>query len=75
MLPGPGGFSGCNSPDWDMSRAALDNPKPLRAHLDRRYLEHEERPNDGVNRLAVRFAREGVEGVAGWRRRAGRRPC
>ena len=37
------------------------------AYLDRWYREHEERHNDGVNRLAVRFAREGVEAVAGWR--------
>ena len=38
-----------------------------RAYLDRWYREHEERHNDGVNRLVVRFAREGVETVAGWR--------
>ena len=37
------------------------------AYLDRWYGEHEERHNDGVNRLVVRFAREGVEAVAGWR--------
>ena len=37
------------------------------AYLDRWYREHEEHHNDGVNRLAVRFAREGVEVVAGWR--------
>ena len=37
------------------------------AYLDRRCREHEERHNDGVNRLAVRFAREGVQVVAGWR--------
>ena len=37
------------------------------AYLDRWYREHEERHNDGVNRLVVRFAREGVEAVAGWR--------
>ena len=37
------------------------------AYLDRRYREHEERHNDGVNRLVVRFAREGVETIAGWR--------
>ena len=36
-------------------------------YLDRRYREHEERHNDGVNRLVVRFAREGVEVAAGWR--------
>ena len=37
------------------------------AYLDRWYRQHEERHNDGVNRLVVRFACEGVEGVAGWR--------
>ena len=37
------------------------------AYLDRRYREHEQHHNDGVNRLVVRFAREGVEAVAGWR--------
>ena len=37
------------------------------AYLDRWYREHEERHNDGVNRLVVRFAREGVQAVAGWR--------
>ena len=37
------------------------------AYLDRRYRELEQRHNDGVNRLVVRFAREGVETVAGWR--------
>ncbi len=37
------------------------------AYLDRRYREHERRHNDGVNRLVVQFAREGVEAVAGWR--------
>ena len=37
------------------------------AYLDRWYREHEELHNDGVNRLVVRFAREGVEVVAGWR--------
>ena len=37
------------------------------AYLDRWYREHEELHNDGVNRLVVRFAREGVETVAGWR--------
>ena len=37
------------------------------AYLDRWYREHEEHHNDGVNRLVVRFAREGVETVAGWR--------
>ena len=37
------------------------------AYLGRWYREHEERHNDGVNRLVVRFAREGVETIAGWR--------
>ena len=37
------------------------------AHLDRWYREHEQTHNDGVNRLVVRFTREGVESVAGWR--------
>ena len=37
------------------------------AYLDRWYREHEQRHNDGVNRLVVRFAREGVETIAGWR--------
>ena len=37
------------------------------AYLDRWYREHELHHNDGVNRLVVRFAREGVEAVAGWR--------
>ena len=37
------------------------------AYLDRWYREHEEHHNAGVNRLVVRFAREGVEAVAGWR--------
>ena len=37
------------------------------AYLGRWYREHEEHHNDGVNRLVVRFAREGVEAVAGWR--------
>ena len=37
------------------------------AYLDRWYREHEQRHNDGVNRLVVQFAREGVEAVAGWR--------
>ena len=37
------------------------------AYLDRWYREHEEHHNDGVNRLVVRFVREGVEAVAGWR--------
>ena len=37
------------------------------AYLDRWYREHEQHHNDGVNRLVVRFAREGVVAVAGWR--------
>ena len=37
------------------------------AYLDRWYREHEQRHNDGVNRLVVQFAREGVQAVAGWR--------
>ena len=37
------------------------------AYLGRWYREHEARHNDGVNRLVVRFAREGVLVVAGWR--------
>ena len=37
------------------------------AYLDRPYREHELLHNDGVNRLVVRFAREGVAVVAGWR--------
>ena len=37
------------------------------AYLGRWYREHEEHHNDGVNRLVVRFAREGVETIAGWR--------
>ena len=37
------------------------------AYLDRWYREHEQHHNDGVNRLVVRFAREGVDVVAGWR--------
>ena len=36
-------------------------------YLGRWYQEHEEHHNDGVNRLVVRFAREGVETIAGWR--------
>ena len=36
-------------------------------YLDRWYREHEQRHNDGVNRLVVQFAREEVEAVAGWR--------
>ena len=37
------------------------------AYLVRWYREHERHHNDGVNRLVVRFKREGVEAVAGWR--------
>ena len=36
-------------------------------YLDRWYREHEQRHNDGVNRLVVQFAKEGVEAIAGWR--------
>ena len=36
-------------------------------YLDRWYREHEEHHNDGVNRLVVQFAREGVDAAAGWR--------
>ncbi|MCY4367782.1 MAG: MarR family winged helix-turn-helix transcriptional regulator [Chloroflexi bacterium] len=52
----------------DMSRIL---PSVIRrrhgAYLDRWYREHEERHNDGVNRLVMRFAREGVAVVAGRR--------
>ena len=37
------------------------------AYLDRWYREHEQHHDDGVNRLVARFAREGVDVVAGWR--------
>ena len=37
------------------------------AYLGRWYREHEEHHNDGVNRLVLRFSREGVETIAGWR--------
>ncbi len=37
------------------------------AYLDRWYREHELRHNDGVNWLVVRFAREGVAAITGWR--------
>ena len=37
------------------------------AYLDRCHREHEERHNDGVNRLVIRFVWEGVQAVAGWR--------
>ena len=36
-------------------------------YLDSRHRAREVHHNDGVNRLVVRFAREGVEAVAGWR--------
>ena len=36
-------------------------------YLDRWYREHEQHHDDGVNRLVVRFAREGVDAVVGWR--------
>ena len=52
----------------NMSRAL---PSVIRsrhgAYLDRWYREHEQHHNDGVNRLVVRFAREGVTVAAGWR--------
>ena len=35
-------------------------------YLDRWYRERERNHDDGVNRLVVRFAREGVQTVAGW---------
>ena len=37
------------------------------AYLGLWYREHEAQHNDGVNRLVVPFAREGVRAVAGWR--------
>ena len=38
------------------------------AYLERRYREHEQTHNDGVNRLVVRFRPGGSgEAVAGWR--------
>ena len=37
------------------------------SYLERPYREHELLHNDGVNRLVVRFAREGVAVTAGWR--------
>ena len=37
------------------------------AYLDRWYRDHEQEHNDGVNRLVLRFAEEGVAAVAGWR--------
>ncbi len=37
------------------------------AYLEPWYRRHEEHHNDGVNRLVVRFAREGVSVAAGWR--------
>ena len=37
------------------------------SYLERPYREHELQHNDGVNRLVVRFAREGVAVFAGWR--------
>ncbi len=36
-------------------------------YLDRWYREWERHHDDGVNRLVVQFAREGVQAVAGWR--------
>ena len=37
------------------------------AYLDRPFRESQQQHNDQVNRLVMRFAREGVEAVAGWR--------
>ena len=37
------------------------------AYLETWYRHHELSHNDGVNRLVVRFARQGVAAVAGWR--------
>ncbi len=37
------------------------------AYLDRWYRQHEQRHNDGVNLLVVRFAEERVSVVVGWR--------
>ena len=37
------------------------------AYLGRWYREHEEHHNDGLNCLVVRFSREGLETIAGWR--------
>ena len=61
-------------PELGMRRAANMSrvlPSVIRsrhgAYLDRWYREHEQYHNDGVNRLVVRFAREGVAAVAGWR--------
>ena len=61
-------------PELGMKRAANMSrvlPAVIRsrhgAYLDRWYREHEQNHNDGVNRLAVRFAREGAEVAAGWR--------
>ena len=36
-------------------------------YLDRWYRERERHHDDGVNRLVVQFAREGVQAVGGWR--------
>ena len=61
-------------PELGMKRAANMSrvlPAVIRsrhgAYLDRWYREHEQHHNDGVNRLVVRFAREGAEVAAGWR--------
>lgn len=47
------------------------SPSTLRsrhgAYLEPRYREHEAGHNDGLNRLVVRFAQQGVAAVAGWR--------
>lgn len=60
--------------DLGMRRAATlsrVSPAAIRrrhgAYLEQRYREHELLHNDGVNRLVVRFAREGVAAVGGWR--------
>ena len=37
------------------------------AYLEPGYRRHERNHNDGVNRLVLKFAREGVKAVAGWR--------
>ena len=68
-------FDGCHYlSELGMRRAANMSrilPSVIRsrhgAYLDRWYREHEQHHNDGVNRLVVQFAREGVAVVAGWR--------
>ena len=52
----------------NMSRVLPAIIKPRHgAHLGRWYREHEALHNDGVNRLVVQLAREGVYALAGWR--------